>query len=341
MNFDLRYALRRLIRARGFTLAASLTIALGVGANTAIFSLVNALLLRPPVAVTEPERLVGAVHERLQRAAIRGVLVRRHRRTSTTQATDVFTGVMGFSPAASRRRVRRQPRACRGRESSPTTISRCSARRPSRGRGFGPEQRVQGGEPVAVISYSLWQRRFGGDPAIVGKPLRMNAREFTIIGVAPAGFSGSLRGLVVDVWVPASIGAYVGMGADAFTSRGDRGAFVYARLKPGVTIEQAQARMSVVARQLTAAYPGNWTDVTQEGPAHHAAPRARDAHPAAGTRAGARLRRAAHGDCRSRAARVLRECRWSAARARRRAGSRKSASASRSAPAAGGSSGRC
>jgi len=263
MNFDLRYALRRLIRARGFTLAASLTIALGVGANTAIFSLVNALLLRPPVAVTEPERLVGAFTSDYSGPPF-GASSFADVADFNNQATDVFTGVMGFSP---------RPSAV----GSDDNLERVAAEivtdnyfqvlgtTPVAGRGFGPEQRVQGGEPVAVISYSLWQRRFGGDPAIVGKPLRMNAHEFTIIGVAPAGFSGSLRGLAVDVWVPASIGAYVGMGAEAFTSRGDRGAFVYARLEPGVTMEQAQARMSVVARQLTAAYPGNWTDVTKKG----------------------------------------------------------------------------
>ena len=135
----------------------------------------------------------------------------------------------------------------------------------ARGRMFGAEQRVEGGEPVAIISFALWQRRFAGDPAILGKSLRMNAREFSIMGVAPEGFSGSLRGLVADVWVPAAIGAYVGMGRGNFTSRGDRGSFVYARLRPGVTIEQAQSRMNVVARQLATAYPQAWRDVTRQG----------------------------------------------------------------------------
>jgi predicted permease len=130
---------------------------------------------------------------------------------------------------------------------------------------FGPEQRVEGGEPVAIISHALWQRRFAGDPAIVGKALRMNAREFAIMGVAAEGFSGSLRGLVVDAWVPAAIGSYVGTGRASFTSRGDRGSFVYGRLRPGATIEQAQTRMNVVARQLAAAYPRTWTDVKREG----------------------------------------------------------------------------
>jgi predicted permease len=263
VNFDFRYALRRLIRARGFTLAASLTIALGVGANSAIFSVINAILLRPPVAVSEPERLVGVFTSDFSGP--------RYGSSSFAdvddfgkQGADVFTGVMGFSP---------RPAAV-GSEDNLERVAaeivtdnyfQVLATRMTLGGGFGPEQRVPGGEPVAIISRALWQRRFATDPAIVGKPVRMNARDFTIIGVAPAGFTGSLRGLVADVWVPAALGSYVGMSPDGLTNRGDRSALVYARLKPGVTIEQARSRMAVVARQMTAAYPNAWTDVSRQG----------------------------------------------------------------------------
>ena len=263
MNFDFRYALRRLIRARGFTLAASLTIALGVGANSAIFSLINAVLLRPPVAVTEPGRLVGLFTSDYSGPPY-GSSAFADVDDFGKLGADVFTGVMGFSP---------RPAAV----GSDDNLERVAVEVVTDnyfqvlgtkfvlGRGFGPEQRVPGGEPVAVISHALWQRRFGSDPAIVGKPLRLNAREFTIMGVAPAGFTGSLRGLADDVWVPAALGPYVGSSPESLTSRGDRGALVYARLKPRVTIEQARSRMSVVARQLLAAYPQAWTDVTRQG----------------------------------------------------------------------------
>ncbi|HEX5077117.1 MAG TPA: ABC transporter permease [Gemmatimonadaceae bacterium] len=261
MNLDFRYALRRLIHARGFTLAAALTIALGVGANTAIFSVVNAVLLRPPVAVADPERLVGLFTSDFSGPPY-GSSSFADIDDFGKEGSDVFTGVTGFSP---------RPAAV----GSDDNLERIAAEvvtdnyfqvlgtRMTLGRGFGPEQRVRG-EPVAVISYALWQRRFASDPAVVGKSLRLNAREFTIIGVAPAGFAGSVRPLVADVWVPAALGAYVGM-SDDFTSRGDRSAFVYARLKPDITIEQARSRMAVVARQLAAAYPEAWTDLTRKG----------------------------------------------------------------------------
>jgi predicted permease len=263
MNFDFRYALRRLIRARGFTLAATLTIALGVGANTAIFSLVNALLLRPPVAVAEPDRLVG-VYTSDYSGPPYGSSSVADVTDFNTLAVDVFAGVASFSPRPAAigpddklERVAIEVVSDNYFQvvGTPLTL----------GRGFGAEQQAQGGEPVVVISQGLWQRRFGGDPSVIGKALRMNAREFTIIGVAPEGFTGSLRGLVAEAWVPVAIGPYVGMGKSFFTSRGDRGSFVYARLAPGVTMEQAQTRMNVVARQLASAYPDAWTDVTRQG----------------------------------------------------------------------------
>jgi putative ABC transport system permease protein len=263
VNFDFRYAVRRLLRARGFTLAASLTIALGVGANSAIFSVINAVLLRPPVAVSQPDRLVGVYTSDYSGPAY-GSSSFADVADFGAQGADVFSGVLGFSP---------RPAAV----GSDENLERVAVEvvtdnyfqvlgaQLTLGRPFGPEQRVVGGEPVAIISHALWQRRFASDPAVVGKTLRMNAREFTIMGVAPAGFAGSLRGLVDDVWVPAALGSYVGMSRDLLTQRGDRSAFVYARLKPDVSIEQAQARMKVVAKQMTAAYPDTWTDVSRQG----------------------------------------------------------------------------
>jgi len=262
MNFDLRYALRRLVRSRGFTLAAALTIAIGVGANTAIFTLVNAVLLRPPPAVTEPERLVGVYTSDFSgppygSSALPDI-------EEFGKQTDVFTGVMGFGP---------RPAAIGADDNLERTAVEVVTDnyfqvlgiQPVVGRAFGAEQRTPGGEPVAIISYSLWQRRFGGDAAVVGRPIRVNGRELTIIGVAPPKFVGSLRGPVAGVWVPTANGGVVGMDPSDLASRGNRGMLVYARLRPGVTIDEARSRMNVVARQLLAAYPQAWRDVTRQG----------------------------------------------------------------------------
>jgi len=262
MGFDLRYALRRLARSRGFTLAAALTIALGVGANTAIFTLVNAVLLRPPAAVADPARLVGVYTSDFSGPPYGSSSYPDLEEFQ--KQTDIFSGVMGFAP---------RPAAV----GSDDDLQRIAVEvvssnyfqvlgvRLAAGRAFGGEQAVPGGEAVVVISHALWQRRFGADPAIVGKTIRVNARPFIVIGVAPQGFAGAFRGLRTDVWVPASLGSMVGFNASALTSRGDRGLLLFARLRPGVTIEQARSRMNVVARQLTAAYPDNWTDVTKQG----------------------------------------------------------------------------
>jgi hypothetical protein len=160
--------------------------------------------------VREPDRLVGAFTSDYSGPAF-GSSSFADVADFNTQGSDVFTGVTGFSlrPAAVGNDDNLERIAA---EIVTDNYFQVLGTTPIAGRGFGAEQRVPGGPPVAVISYSLWQRRFGGDPSIVGKPLRMNAREFTILGVAPKGFAGSVRGLAVDVWVPASIGAYVGSG---------------------------------------------------------------------------------------------------------------------------------
>ena len=192
MNFDVRYAIRRLLRSRGFTLAAGLTIALGVGANTAIFTLVNAVLLRPPTGVTEPDRLVGIFTSDYSGPPYGSSSLPDVEEFG--KQTDVFSGVMGFAP---------RPAAV-GADDNIERVAveivtpnyfQVLGMRPVNGRWFGSDENAFGGAPVAIISHALWQRRFAGDNAIVGKPLRMNAREFTILGdVTDHRRSGSLGG---------------------------------------------------------------------------------------------------------------------------------------------------
>jgi len=260
---DLRYAARVLLRSPGFTLAAVLTIALGIGANTTIFSLVNAVLLRPPPHVREPDRLVSIYTSdysgpRLGASSYPDYL-------EIQALDDVFDGVMAYVP---------RPLSLNDGTGSEVVLGEVVTGnyfdvlgiQAARGRTFLPEEfATRGTHPVAVISHRLWQSRFGGDPQVVGGTVRLNGYPFTVIGVAPAGFHGSLRGLRTDVWVTLMMHSQLGPGGLDIDHRGDRGLLVTARLSPGVTLEQARARLDLLALALHAAYPEMWTDIRDRG----------------------------------------------------------------------------
>jgi predicted permease len=137
---------------------------------------------------------------------------------------------------------------------------------PLRGRFFLPDEGRPGiPAAVAVIGHDLWQRRFGGLPSVIGQSIRLNGVPFTVIGIAPPRFAGGITGLAIDVWVPASAGTLLGAGSDDLTNRGNRGWVVTARLAPGASIQQAQAAMATLARNLAATYADAWTDVSGSG----------------------------------------------------------------------------
>ncbi len=259
---DVRYGLRSLRRSPGFALSAIVTLGIGIGGTTTIFTMVNAILLRPPAHVRAPERLVSVYTSDFSGPPF-GTSSRPD--IEEFRAQPVFGGVAAFAP---------QPVGVgEGDELQRTAMELVSADyfqvlgvEPARGRFFAPDEgRVGDPAAVAVIGHDLWQTRLAGDPSVVGGTIRLNGRQFTVVGVAPAGFAGSLRGLSVEVWVPATSGSLVGAGDEALTNRGDRGTMVLARLADGVTMEQAQAVMSTLARQLAASYPDAWLDVSREG----------------------------------------------------------------------------
>lgn len=255
---DLRYAVRQHRRHAGFSVAIVLMLALGIGANTVLFSVVNAVFLRPPAAVRAPERLVAVFTSDFSgppygTSSLPDVAdVRR-------LSSDVFEGVTAYSPGiagvGSGDDLERLTR-----ESVADDYFTVLGVRAQLGRTFSPDEEQPHGPPAAVISDALWRRRFGGNGRVLGQRLLMNGRPVTIVGVAPAGFHGSLRGLSVDLWTPAAVDA----GDDA-TSRGSRSWFVLARLRPGVDVPRAQTAMTLLARQLHAMYPDTWTDVTRHG----------------------------------------------------------------------------
>jgi predicted permease len=248
---DLRYGARMLLKRPGFTLIAVITLALGIGANTAVFSLVNSLFLRP-LSVKDAERLVGIYEFRNGQVGAEDLsyadyLEFRDRNT-------VFSDLAAHSHAWFWMAVGDESSELEGSLVSSNYFSVLGIE-PHMGRFFLPEEDVvPGTHPVTVLSYRVWQQRFKGDPAIVGKTVRMNRLVFTVVGIAPRGFAGVYAGTNIDVWTPTMMS---GMGQPA-RDQFDRSRFwldLIGHLKRGRTIEEARAEFTTLARQLETTHP--------------------------------------------------------------------------------------
>jgi len=257
---DLRYALRGLRREPAFTLAAALTIALGIAANTTIFSVANAFFLRPPAHVAAPDRLVAIFTSdysgpRFGASSYPDLEALRER-------TEVFSAVAAYEPRPASLAVdgvaRRITVECvSGNYFGALGIA------PALGRLIRPDEAERTAQRVVVLGHALWERAFGADSAVLGRTVRINGEPFEVIGVAPRGFTGSMRGFRMDAWVPLGLPAITEPGM--LDHRGARGLLAFARLTPGTTPERAQAAAAVVARRLHAAFPDAWTDITGAG----------------------------------------------------------------------------
>jgi predicted permease len=257
---DLKFGARTLGKNPGFTAVAALTLALGIGANTAIFSFVNAVLLRP-LPVAEPERLVYVFG---------GTRANPYNVSSYPDYVDyrdrnqVFSDLIAYSPITLSLTSDDQADSISGLIVTGNYFDALGVRA-ARGRTFLPEEdTTPGGHSVAVISHRLWQDRFAGDPQVTSRRLLLNGQPFTIVGVAPAGFDGAEAGQTNDIYVPMAMQALVRppragysgeMNPDLLSRRGPRWLNMVGRLKPGVTAEQAQAAIATLAAQLAAAYP--------------------------------------------------------------------------------------
>jgi len=243
---DLRFGLRMLLKHKGFTTIAILTLSLGIGANTAIFSIVNAVLLRP-LSFAEPERLVwigaGSGADKEQGVTPADFLDYREQSRSFAQlAASVSDGIaVNLSGGG-------EPERLKGGLVTANYLDVFGVK-PSLGRTFVAEEGLEGGELVAVLSHALWQRRFGGDPAIINQKIMLSNRKFTVIGVMPPQFQYPPG---VEIWQPFSFPASP---QNAFRSRELHFLRPVARLKPGVNRAQAQAEVETIARKLQALYP--------------------------------------------------------------------------------------
>lgn len=259
---DLRFAARGLVRNPWLTGVGIASLALGIAGNTVVFSLFSSLLLRP-LPVGNPDR-VAAIYtsdfsgDRFGASSYPDYLEFRRRLESFDQIV-----AMSITPAS----------LSEGGETGRIILATVSGNFFSgldiplaAGRGFAAvEDSVPGGHPVVVLSHALWTRRFGGDPAVLGRSVRLAGQEFTVIGVASRGFTGILRGLAEDAWVPLTMTPVLRPGTDDLTNRGNRSLFLFGQLKPGRSVVSAQAEARLVAGQLLEGYPDNWRNLQGTG----------------------------------------------------------------------------
>src|ERR1044071_3614001 len=239
---DLRYALRGLRKQRAFTAVAVITLALGIGANTAIFTVINTVLLKP-LPYDNPDQLVMLTETVADRPA--GVSYQNF--VDWRNQNTVFDNVAALRPRESFNLTGTgESERLQGRLVSANFLSTLGVK-PIRGRDFSAEEDQPGANPVAIISHALWQRRFGADESILGKQLTLNGQQFTVIGITPPNFQYRSE---ADVSVP------IGLSAERFKLRGkDPGVNTFARLKQGTSIEAANAELNTIAARLEQQYP--------------------------------------------------------------------------------------
>ena len=248
---DIRYAVRNLIKRPGFVAIAVITLALGIGANTAIFSLVNTVLLRS-LPVDRPAQIVSV--------AVRGKndsmsafsypnFKDFHDRNEVLSGLLVYRFVpLSLSRGGVNERIW-------GYEVSGNYFDVLNVKA-IQGRTFLPEEdKTKLSHPVIVVSYDSWQRRFGGDPGLVGRDVLINNHQFKVIGIAPEGFKGTEFVYSPEIWLPASMMAWAEPGADWIDDRNSKNFFAIGRLKDGVSARQAEASLNLLGQQLGKEYP--------------------------------------------------------------------------------------
>ncbi len=260
---DLRYTFRGLRKSPGFTLVAIATLALGIGVNSLIFSLVNAVLLRP-LPVESPGELVD---------------IYGHTATSSSHDThshpnyldyraqsETLSDVMGFTNFFANLSIRGSSELVVGELVTESYFDLLGVR-PAVGRAFGADEYLApGASPVAVLSDAFWKGRFNADPDVVGETFRMNGIVYTVIGVAPAGFGGMFPAVTAQMWVPTSMVDEVeplgnqrnsgpSPGATRLEHRGRHWLWLKGRMNPGIEIGQVRAELEAIAGRLSAQYP--------------------------------------------------------------------------------------
>jgi predicted permease len=249
---DLRFSMRMLFKHKGFTAIAALTLALGIGANTAVFSIIGSVLY-PPLPVTEPQRLVS----------VYGTVKGNYGGTSFPDYVDYRDRLQSYTSLAAYGRVPLKLRAgddteeigaelVTGNFFSTLGVGAAAGRLL-----IADDDRTAA--VVAVISHRMWRERFGGDPQLIGRSINLNGQDFTVVGVAPEGFGSILLdwGKQPQVWIPVAQHRTAFRGIDVLFNRDTRWMMIVGRLRNGVSIEQAEAETKTLAGQLVASLPKN------------------------------------------------------------------------------------
>ena len=246
---NVRYTLRLLRRSPGFTTIAVLTLALGIGANTAVFSVVDAVMLRP-LPYADPSRLVSLWEINTQRNGSRSTVAPGNL-VDYAATNRTFAGLAGFASSSMSLTKAGTPEQLQG-EAVTWNLFSVIGVSPAIGRPFLAEEDRPGREHVVILSDSVWRARFAADPLIVGRSITLNGEPYEVIGVMPAGFQAltQFRSTVeIAFFVPAAYSD------ELLANHGDHEIFVVGRLKPGISIAQAQADLSGISTELGRRFP--------------------------------------------------------------------------------------
>jgi len=257
---DLRFGLRMLRKNPGFTAVAVITLALGIGANSAIFSVVDSFLLRP-LPVADPGQITMLDCPQKEGFALPLFSIPDYR-DLRDQTTNVFSGMFSYLARFDGLSVNGKTERIRTNYVSGNFFSTLGIK-PTLGRFILPsEGETPGADPVMVLSDTYWKRRFGGDPEIVGTKVFVDGHPVTIVGVAPEGFYGINALLAPQAYLPLGMATYGGQAPDFITNRAARFVYVGGRLQPGQSLQRAQAVLDSVARRLSQQYSDTDKDFT-------------------------------------------------------------------------------
>ena len=249
---DVRYSLRMIAKAPGYAAIAIWTLALGIGANTTIFSWINSTLLNPIPGLVTPHEVVSLS---LSRSGENPFPFTYPDLEAMRDGQQSFTGIAACNATPMSLTGKGKPERVWGMLTSANYFDVLGVK-PILGRGFLPvEDQAPGGAPVAVISYRLWQTHFGGNQDIVGHTMEINQHSYTIVGVAPAVFQGSQTGLRSEIWIPIMMDAQLMPQGDLLHDHHYFWLFLLGRLKPGVVPQQAQEEMTLRLKQEVKNYP--------------------------------------------------------------------------------------